>query len=283
MVKTEDMDANQDTLPRIPDDWNRETTRGNTKNSNSKQSQVNLKDGGDSSNKSMPKTTSSTNARKRKRNASSSSVACASTAIGTKPQASQSTITSCIKEKMPMSMGSEPTSGSSIDTTKPQGTQITENDTSPQISASSQRHCEETESVMCGLYHQVEKLSRRPGCALKEGIYLDSIMTHIPYTDVLEQMFGGNAATDSACVPAVTLAYEEGYMREIMGVNEENCIMGSNCKCQFVDEHSPFTGVQFTLPVEAFSSSSATVGMMEELSSKKICVFCCRKNTKSLF
>jgi hypothetical protein len=58
--------------------------------------------------------------------------------------------------------------------------------------------------VLRGLYHQVEKLARRPGCALEDGIYLDCIMTHIPYTDVLEQMFGGNEVTDSACVPVVT-------------------------------------------------------------------------------
>ena len=229
-VGTGDMEANQDEFPRIPDDWNREATRGNTKNSNSKQSQVVLDDGVDSSSKSIPNTASSTNARKRKRNTTSSCVTSASTAIRKQPHDPQSATSLSIKEKIHMSMGAETTYGTTKDTTKYHGTQMTENDPSHQISASSQRHCEETESVMCGLYHQVEKLSRRPGCALKEGIYLDSIMTHIPYTEVLEQMFGGNAVTDSACVPVVTRAYEESYMREIMGSNEENCIMGNNCR-----------------------------------------------------
>jgi hypothetical protein len=157
----------------------------------------------------------------------------------------------------------------------------TSKDEPPPVSSKTQGG--ETESVMKGLYYQVEKLARRPGCALQEGIYLDSIMTHIPYTDVLEQMFGGNAVTDSACVPVVTRAYEESYMRESMGVSEDNCIMGGNCECQFIDEQTPFIGVQFTLPVEAFSSMTTTSAMIEELSSNKLCVLCCRKNTQSLF
>jgi hypothetical protein len=151
------------------------------------------------------------------------------------------------------------------------------------VSATSRRNCDETESVMRALYHQVEKLARRPGCALEEGIYLDSIMTHIPYVEVLQQMFGGSALTDTACVPVVTRAYEESYMREVLSGVDEPCIMGSNCECQFIDEHNPFTGVQFTLPVEAFSAAATAAGMVEELSSNKLCVLCCRKHTQSLF
>lgn len=145
------------------------------------------------------------------------------------------------------------------------------------------RLCEETETVMRGLFHQVQKLARRPGCAIQEGIYLDSIMTHIPYVEVLQQMFGGGEVTDTACVPVVTRAYEESYMREFVGVVEQPCIMGTNCECQFIDEHNPFVGVQFNLPVEAFSSLNATARIVEELSSNKLCVLCCRKNTQSLF
>jgi hypothetical protein len=150
--------------------------------------------------------------------------------------------------------------------------------------SSSNRPCDETQTVMRGLYHQVEKLARRPGCAIQEGIYLDSIMTHIPYVEVLQQMFGGSEVTDSACVPVVTRAYEESYMREVLGTVEQPCIMGSNCECQFIDEHNPFIGVQFTLPVDAFSSTTnTTTRMVEDLSSNKMCVLCCRKNTQSLF
>lgn len=134
-----------------------------------------------------------------------------------------------------------------------------------------------------GLYHQVEKLARRPGSAIQEGIYLDSIMTHIPYVEVLQQMFGGSTVKDSACVPVVTRAYEESYMREVIGATESCCIMGANCECQFVDEHNPFIGVQFVLPLESFSSTATTAGMVEELAANKMCVLCCRKNTQSLF
>jgi hypothetical protein len=160
------------------------------------------------------------------------------------------------------------------DTTNPQ-TNLT--------SVSSQRNCDETQSVMRGLFYQVEKLARRSGCALQEGIHLDSIMTHIPYVDVLQQMFGGNAVADSPCVPVVTRAYEESYMREAISGIESNCVMGSNCECQFVDEHNPFIGVKFTLPVESFSDSNVSASMAEELSSNRLCVLCCRKNTQSLF
>ena len=145
----------------------------------------------------------------------------------------------------------------------------------------SSRNSEETESVMRGLYHQVEKLSRRPGSALSEGIYLDSIMTHIPYVEVLQQMFGGDSATSKPSVPLVTRAYEESYMREVAVSTEESCVMGNNCECQFIDEHNPFVGVQFMLPVELFIPHQDTID--PELASNKLCVLCCRKNTQALF
>jgi hypothetical protein len=147
----------------------------------------------------------------------------------------------------------------------------------------SNRSCDESESVMRGLFHQVEKQARRSGCSLQDGIYLDSIMTHVPYAEVLQTMFGGNAVQDSACVPVVTRAYEESYMREALSGVESACVMGTNCECQFIDEHNPFTGVQFTLPVEAFSPEMLSLGVAEELSQNKLCVLCCRKNTQSLF
>ena len=149
--------------------------------------------------------------------------------------------------------------------------------------AHANRTCDESESVMRGLYHQVEKQSRRSGSSLQDGIYLDSIMTHVPYAEVLQTMFGGNDIQDSACVPIVTRAYEESYMREALSGAESACVMGSNCECQFVDEHNPFVGVQFTLPVEAFSPEMLSRGVTGELSENKLCVLCCRKNTQSLF
>ncbi|KAJ1482403.1 hypothetical protein T484DRAFT_1747618 [Baffinella frigidus] len=164
----------------------------------------------------------------------------------------------------------------------------------PANNANMARGCDETESVMRGLYHQVEKLARRPGCALVEGIYLDCIMTHIPYVDVLVQMFGGDSAIIKPCVPLVTRAYEESYMREVVRGGEEPCVMGTNCECQFVDEHNPFIGVQFTLPIDILPSDADTEmrngsneasgsGAAYELSGNKMCVLCCRKNTQSLF
>jgi hypothetical protein len=264
------MDAPDGELPRIPDDWSREIMRANPKSTSTNSNKSTT--GGTSSNNMLSGGETPAIVRKRKRNVST----CSSTSITPKPKSTNVDVTNSHTDDSMKSQSSKVT---------PVAT-ITPNHATPAVaptSASSQRHCDETESVMKGLYYQVEKLARRPGCALKEGIYLDSIMTHIPYTDVLEQMFGGNDVTDSACVPVVTRAYEESYMRETMDTGEEPCIMGSNCECQFVDEHNPFIGVQFTLPVEAFSSSSATNSMIEELSSNKLCVLCCRKNTQSLF
>ena len=278
------MEFPDDGLPRIPDDWNRESTRANGKNM--KKSQDRDTGGTNSSKLQVSTGTSSNTIRKRKRCVSASSVTCGSSAIATIPTSqlhgSKTQIPSTI-DKIPILVDN--VIASNIPTDKPnvQITPTIECTTSPPTYTSSQRHCEETESVMRGLYYQVKNLARKPGSALQEGIYLDSIMTHIPYMDVLEQMFGGNAVTDSACVPVVTRAYKESYMREVMGSSEENCIMGSNCECQFIDEHNSFIGVQFTLPVEAFSSSSATASMVEELSLNKLCVLCCRKNTQSLF
>jgi hypothetical protein len=59
--------------------------------------------------------------------------------------------------------------------------------------------------------------------------------------------------------------------------------LSCNCECQFIDEHNPFVGVQFILPVEALCNIGGSASMVEELSSNKLCVLCCRKNTQSLF
>ena len=147
-------------------------------------------------------------------------------------------------------------------------------------SLSPKKHCDETESVLKGLFFQVQKLGQKSGSALDEGIHLDSIMTHIPYADVLQQMFGGNTVSDTACVPVVTRSYEESFMREAISSSETPCIMGNNCECQFIDEHNPFVGVAFTLPVDVLAKGGS---MVEELASNKMCVMCCRKNTQALF
>ena len=269
------MDLPTEGIPHIPDDWTREPVRAKTKSVTSKQAN---NTGGTTGATSKNAATTTKTVRKRKRN----TCAVASTAtIPTTTPIDDSNILDDIL--MPGSRDNASNTAMAQTSTNTEIPSTTTTVEIPQISTIPQRYCDETESVIRGLYHQVEKLARRPGCALQDGIYLDSIMTHIPYTDVLEQMFGGNEVTDTACVPVVTRAYEESYMREILGSNEKPCIMGGNCECQFVDEHNPFIGVQFTLPVEAFSSAAATSDMIEELSSNKLCVLCCRKNTQSLF
>jgi len=276
------MDPSADTFPQIPDEWNRESTKTSAKSTGS----GNVLTAATACKGAPPgDRTTSAPVKKRKRTAYTDAK------TSTVPATTESTdiMTDIVgfvtdatipveheNESMyPVVIPATSTELSDLNT-------VTQT-TMDQSSTMSRRTCDETESVMRALYHQVEKLARRPGCALEEGIYLDSIMTHIPYVEVLQQMFGGSALTDSACVPVVTRAYEESYMREVLSGVDEPCIMGSNCECQFIDEHNPFTGVRFTLPVEAFSTAATAAGMVEELSSNKLCVLCCRKHTQSLF
>jgi hypothetical protein len=278
------MDPKAATFPQIPEDWNRESTKTIARQSGARSVQhVDTV-----SNAVQPAgNTILAPVKKRKRavpaSASTSSVVETTQEIDPIDEIMGSITeeTASIEDKNEL-IHPPPTMGSSMPT-QLSGPCTAAQTTPGQSSEKPRRHCDETESVMRGLYHQVEKLARRPGCALEEGIYLDSIMTHIPYVEVLQQMFGGSALTDSSCVPVVTRAYEESYMREVLSGVDEPCIMGTNCECQFIDEHNPFTGVQFTLPVEAFSSAAKVAGMVEELSSNKLCVLCCRKHTQSLF
>jgi hypothetical protein len=264
-------------FPHIPDEWNRESTKTIMKQPASKN--IQRADTVHTTEKAVETATPAA-AKKRKRapavsvNTNTIAETSATTKINSDVQMNTTDTTTPV----------EPDNAASIPTLAQFESPDTTAQTMPgQSSAVARRQCDETESVMRGLYHQVEKLARRPGCALEEGIYLDSIMTHIPYVEVLQQMFGGSEVADSACVPVVTRAYEESYMREVLSGVDEPCIMGSNCECQFIDEHNPFTGVQFTLPVEAFSSAATAAGMVKELSSNKLCVLCCRKHTQSLF
>jgi hypothetical protein len=260
------MDSNATTFPQIPDEWSRETTK------------IPIKQNGVKPIPTADTTTGDrvtpTPVKKRKRAAAAVSTGCTD---NIRDPATTDATEHEDESMQPAGTSSTSTQLSGLNTA------TATNVTLDPSHVPSRRSCDETESVMRALYHQVEKLARRPGCALEEGIYLDSIMTHIPYVEVLQQMFGGSAVADSACVPVVTRAYEESYMREVLSGVDEPCIMGSNCECQFIDEHNPFTGVQFTLPVEAFSAAAAAAGMVEELSSNKLCVLCCRKHTQSLF
>jgi hypothetical protein len=272
-----DPNAGASMFPHIPDEWNRESTKTMMKQPASKN--VQRTDTVHTTEQAV-ETATHTAVKKRKRApaASFNTTTVAETTATTKISGDVQMHT--IDTAVPVEAGKE-----SMPTLAQFSSPVTTSQTTSGQSSVvvARRQCDETESVMRGLYHQVEKLARRPGCALEEGIYLDSIMTHIPYVEVLQQMFGGSEVADSACVPVVTRAYEESYMREVLSGVDEPCIMGSNCECQFIDEHNPFTGVQFTLPVEAFSSAATAAGMVKELSSNKLCVLCCRKHTQSLF
>jgi hypothetical protein len=103
-----------------------------------------------------------------------------------------------------------------------------------------------------------------------KNIELDTILSRIPYHQMLEDLFGGEEVLPED-VPIISRVYEEQYMRECMHPNEKMCVMGENCECMFIDPNSPFVAVEFILPHE-YPTDQA-----------QMCVLCSRKVTQQLF
>lgn len=118
-----------------------------------------------------------------------------------------------------------------------------------------------------------DKIARSISCAPQSTSpavpELDSILSRIPYRQILEELFGGETRLQPE-VPLVTRAYEESFMRS-PGKDERPCAMGSECECMFIDPQQPFVGTEFLIPSE------------EETRQPQMCVLCCRKVTQQLF
>lgn len=106
--------------------------------------------------------------------------------------------------------------------------------------------------------------------SIEWNLELDSILSRIPYQQMLEDMFGGNMKQCSD-VPIISRLYEESFMRECENSNERQCAMGSKCECMFIDPTQPFIATEFLLPME------------EEKPESNMCVICSRKITQQLF
>jgi hypothetical protein len=119
-------------------------------------------------------------------------------------------------------------------------------------------------------------------------ISLDHILSSVSYKDMLHDLFGGfednevqpsecAAPLKAPCIPVVTKTYEESFMREPMWEYERQCVMGSNCECNFIGAHpgEGFTAVEFTLPSEQYVDSCDR--------SRQMCVLCHRRLVQSLF
>jgi hypothetical protein len=106
-----------------------------------------------------------------------------------------------------------------------------------------------------------------------ENIELDTILSRVPYHEMLCDLFGNseNKIPENMKVPIVCKAYEESFLRECNNANEKPCVMGSNCECMFINSNMEFVGTEFILP-----------GCMSE-EQAQMCVLCHRKTTQQLF
>lgn len=114
-------------------------------------------------------------------------------------------------------------------------------------------------------------------------VNLDHILSKVPYKNMLKDLFGSNASATqnyrAPCIPVVSKAYEESYMRQPMYEYERPCVMGANCECNFIGTAAGegFTAVEFLLPSEASALES------RQLAAQQMCVLCHRRLVQSLF
>ena len=126
------------------------------------------------------------------------------------------------------------------------------------------------------------------GCVEQDrSVNLDHILSKVPYKDMLRDLFGSNASTTEGyrapCIPVVSRAYEESYMRQPIYSYERPCVMGSSCECNFIGA-SPsdgFTAVEFLLPSEASALGSGQQPVAA--AAHQMCVLCHRRLVQSLF
>jgi hypothetical protein len=110
-------------------------------------------------------------------------------------------------------------------------------------------------------------------------IELQSILSKTSFLNTVEAMFCSQKSDTNkhVSIPLITREYEESYMRECFRVDDEECVMGVNCECMFIDRHFPFIGTCFWSPLFEMADS-----ISKPLCSK-LCVLCCRKNTQQMF
>lgn len=107
--------------------------------------------------------------------------------------------------------------------------------------------------------------------ALEESLNFDSVLSSIPYKQILETILG-NSSNTFHDIPIISKKIEENYMREPILPGERKCVFGNECECRFLDRENSFTGVEFLV-------GNQTVNNCEP----QMCVLCSRKNTQRLF
>jgi hypothetical protein len=106
-----------------------------------------------------------------------------------------------------------------------------------------------------------------------ETLKFDSIMSFVPYRQILETIFGNSIiAPEFNDIPIVSKIIEENFMREPLLPGERKCVLGNDCECRFIDKENPFTGVEFLV------GNQTSVNCEPQM-----CVLCTRKHTQRLF
>jgi hypothetical protein len=126
-------------------------------------------------------------------------------------------------------------------------------------------------SMDTNIQTQIER-KLHANCIIQDiDLDLDNILSNIPYRNVLENMFPQNTCSGSHEVPALPLiskVYEESFMRQPRS-DENPCVFGDQCECQFIDTNAPFTAVEFRL--------------FNDPPEPQMCVLCSRKVTQKMF
>lgn len=101
---------------------------------------------------------------------------------------------------------------------------------------------------------------------------LDHVLSRVPYKQMLQDLFDtGNPVAETSRVPVVSRAYEEQFMREPQTSSERQCVMGSECECNYLDRSNPFIGMEFLLPDE------------QRPVDVQMCVLCHRRFVQAMF
>jgi hypothetical protein len=92
--------------------------------------------------------------------------------------------------------------------------------------------CEsEPVTFVSDLQHSIERSLNQAYPNVPEGeLDVDHILSHVPYRDLLENLFGDAPAPD---LPLITKSFEESFMRQ-PGPGERPCAMGEMCECRRV-------------------------------------------------
>ena len=106
---------------------------------------------------------------------------------------------------------------------------------------------------------------------VEDTLSFDTIMSTLPYRQILETLFGG-VAVPVAEVPVLTRRVEESFMRECVLPGERKCVMGNDCECKFVDRDNSFVGVELLVGPQTTTNCCP-----------QMCVLCSRKHTQKLY